>query len=341
MDIIMPCAGKSNRFPNMRPKYLLTDYSGKLMVYKSIEKHLYNNTVHIIVLREHVEKYDSLNILNDIFQNQVNVIVLDEPTNGPAETVYEALNRIDVKGQFLVKDCDSFFDFEIEEGNIVYTSKLRDNPNLRNVSQLGFVISNEQNIISNLVEKKIVSDSFCVGGYQFLSKRKYIDAFNSLRNRKGELFISNIIDYLIMKDEVFIERNVTNYINVGTSQEWFEYNNKPTIFCDIDGVVIENQAAFGKNKYSLDYTPLKKNVEVLKNYLKNDSMIIFTTSRREKYYSVTRKMLDELGFENCQLIMGLNHSKRVLINDYDVSNPFPTSISVNLKRNGDNLHEYF
>ena len=35
--LIIPCAGKSNRFPNMKPKYMLTHPDGKLMIEKAIE----------------------------------------------------------------------------------------------------------------------------------------------------------------------------------------------------------------------------------------------------------------------------------------------------------------
>jgi hypothetical protein len=36
--LIIPVAGQSTRFPNLRPKWLLTMPDGKLMVEKSIEK---------------------------------------------------------------------------------------------------------------------------------------------------------------------------------------------------------------------------------------------------------------------------------------------------------------
>ena len=39
MEIILPCAGLSSRFPNLRPKYLLTDYSGKMMIEGAIKNH--------------------------------------------------------------------------------------------------------------------------------------------------------------------------------------------------------------------------------------------------------------------------------------------------------------
>ena len=35
--LIIPCAGKSSRFPNMKPKYMLTHPDGKLMIEKAME----------------------------------------------------------------------------------------------------------------------------------------------------------------------------------------------------------------------------------------------------------------------------------------------------------------
>lgn len=344
MEIIVPCAGLSTRFPNMRPKYLLTDYSGKLMLEKSIGNLIDNYPVTVILLKEHVDKFDSYNIICDAFNDRLNIIVLDERTNGPAETVYEGLKKAKIEGDFLVKDCDSFFDFDIDKDqNVVYTSKLQNNPNLTDVSKLGYVLSNDQGIVTGLVEKKIVSDSFCVGGYQFKSTKRFFEVYENLQSKiKNELFISNMIDYMISNQDVFIEKNVRNYINAGDSKSWFEYNNKPTIFCDIDGVLVENQPPYGINGYlNKNYKPIKNNVDVLLTKLKEGYQIVFTTARNQnKYYNVTRKMLDNLGFVDCQLIMDLHHSKRILINDFTDTNPYPTSISVNLKRNSENLEDY-
>ena len=36
MNVILPVAGKSSRFPNVRPKWLLTNPNGNLMVVDSI-----------------------------------------------------------------------------------------------------------------------------------------------------------------------------------------------------------------------------------------------------------------------------------------------------------------
>lgn len=340
MVTIFPCAGQSSRFVGTRPKYLLTDYSGKIMVERAALG-VHGPKV-FVVLQEHVDKYDAETILLDTFQDVgTKIIVLDKPTSGPAETVYKALQQIENSGPFFVRDCDSFFKFEAQPGNVIYTSKLSTNLDLKGVSQLSYVISNDQNIVSNIVEKQVASDDFCVGGYQFESKTAYMKAYDSIKSSGGELFISNIIAHMLTQGEVFVNKEVQDYVNVGVLEAWQKFNNKPTIFCDIDGVVVYNQASVGRNTYQNGtYTPIKANVDHLYKLMSQGSQIVFVTARPTKYRKVTRKMLDELGFFECELIMGLHHAKRILVNDFAASNPYPTAVSINVERNTDNLKNY-
>jgi hypothetical protein len=340
MDVIFPCAGLSSRFPGTRPKYLLTDYSGKLMVERSAMK--VPGKKHIVILRDHVLMYDAENILRDCFGNSVNIIVLESPTNGPAETVYRALEKADISGPFLIKDCDSFFSFKPEQGNIVYTSSLSKNPDLNKVAQLSYIISNDQGVVSTIIEKSVISDKFCVGGYQFASKFGYMSAFEAVNQASnGELYISSLIEYMMDNDYIFIEKEVTDYVNVGTLDAWLKYNDKPTIFCDIDGVVVYNQSAYGNKSYEKSqYVALKENVNRLFRMMNDGAKIVFVTARPDEHRAVTQRMLNDLGFSGCELIMGIHHSKRILINDYTHSNPYPSAIAVNVERDSDKLKDY-
>jgi hypothetical protein len=342
MEIIVPCAGRSSRFPNMRPKYLLSDYKRDLMIYSAINGLLDRHKVTVTILKEHDDQYDSRTILTETFGDRIKIVVLDQPTSSPAETVVETLARIGpFDGPFLVRDCDSFFSMELSDGNAVYTSQLSANPNLRNVSSLGYVISNEQDVIIKLVEKRVVSDSFCAGAYQFAGTEKFMEAYGALKDQGGELFLSNIIDYLIMSGEVFAERRVSNYVNVGTADAWYEYNDRPTIFCDIDGTIVLNQSAYGATRYDKQtFVPMQKNIEILKRYKARGALIIFITARSKVYYQATREMLDQLGFADCQVIMELHHAKRVVVNDFAPSNPYPVSVAINLERGSDTLGHY-
>ena len=337
MEIIMPCAGLSTRFPNMRPKYLLTDYSGKMMIESAIKNFLGKHKIIITILRDHDEKYKASQKLKDAFGDKVNIVVLGQPTAGPADTVYQTLMTgvVNMNSPILIKDCDGFYDADLVEGNAIYVSKLSENPDIRNAPAKSYTITNEQNIISSVVEKKIVSDSFCVGGYQFGSAATFAHAYRMLTTTwKSEIFVSNIFDYMISTGSVFVEQNTRNFIDVGTADDWFKYNDKPTYFCDIDGTIIKNQ---------IDYydtcEPIIENIDKLLEKMNEGCKIIFCTARNKKYERMTRSLLHTLGFSDCELIMEVHHSKRILINDYAQSNPYPTAVAVNIPRDSDLLKD--
>jgi hypothetical protein len=67
--------------------------------------------------------------------------------------------------------------------------------------------------------------------------------------------------------------------------------------------------------------------------------IIFCTARNKKYELITRSLLNTLGFGDCDLIMEVHHTKRVLINDYAKTNPYPTAVAVNIPRDSDQLKD--
>jgi hypothetical protein len=216
MEVILPCAGLSTRFPNLRPKYLLTDYSGQLMIENAVKNYLGKHRITIAILKEHDVMFNASKKLRDTFGFNINIIMLDQRTSGPADTVFQAIIRsnVNLQSQILIKDCDGFYDAEETEGNVIYVSKLSNNPDIRNAPAKSYTITNEQNIVAGVVEKQIVSNSFCVGGYQFAKAADYMNAFETLKGMvQSEVFVSNVIDYMICEGSVFLQSEVQNFID--------------------------------------------------------------------------------------------------------------------------------
>ena len=340
MEIILPAAGLSTRFPNMRPKYTLTDYKGQMMFERAIQYYVGKYNVTIGILREHENKYNISKYIKDTYDKLVNIVVLEERTSGPADTVYQILKQANIPDdkEFFIKDCDSFFDHIPTEGNYVCVSSIADHEVLKRLASKSFVISNDQGIINNIIEKKVVSDKFCVGGYKFDKVGLYKSTFEKLKSKNvKEIFVSHIIQDCLHNNHIFTEKQITNYIDVGTAEDWFEYNDRPVMFCDIDGTLVKAQA---KGTYDEQPEALEENVKLMLKYQNNGSQIIFTTARPKKYDTRTREILDSLGFKDYDLISGLQNVKRILINDYNEANPHPRAIAVNLKRDTDNLKDF-
>jgi hypothetical protein len=341
MEVIFPCAGLSTRFPNVRPKYLLTSYNGRTMIEWAMEQYIGKHNVTIVILEEHNKQYNVYEKLRKLYRGDIGIVVLENPTSGPAETVFQGIVRnkaLNLESPILIKDCDSFFDFEpLYDTNVVYVSNFKLNPNLKNICAKGYVISNEQNIITEIVEKSVVSDTFCCGGYQFKNSYMYKGYFNKLSGSfTKEFFISDMISYAIANGEVFLQQEVKNYIDVGTMPEWMEFNNKPTYICDIDGVIVKTFLC----EYG-EYEPITENIEALLDKISKGGRIIFVTARdKNQWYDITFNMLKEFGFEDFELIMNVNHSRRILINDFATTNPYPSAVAINIPRNANNLRDY-
>lgn len=339
MEIIVPAAGLSTRFPNMRPKYTLADFTGQMMFEQSIKPYLGKHHITMGIIQENEDRYSIIDYVQEKYADDITLVILPNRTSGPADTVYQIIKQAqtNLAEEILVKDCDSFFEHEYQEGNYVCVSSIKDHEVLKKLSSKSFIVSNDQGIVTSIIEKQVVSDKFCVGGYKFASAGMYIDAYDKLNAANvKEIFVSHIIEQCLNEQHIFKEAMVTEYTDVGTAEDWFEYNDKAVVFCDIDGTIIVAQ-----NRQKSDTViPLEKNIARVKQLIANGGQIIFTTARPEERREQDTAMLKSLGFENFQLISGLRNSKRILINDFNEANPYPRAIAVNLKRDSDNLSDY-
>jgi hypothetical protein len=340
MEIIVPAAGLSTRFPNVKPKFLLYDYKGESMIKNAIKPFLSNDyNITIGLLKIHDDTFKAIEQIKHDCKKEINFVLLENPTRGPADTVYQLLSRSSIDGEFLVKDCDSFFNHEITTGNYICVSNINEHEVLKKIYSKSFVISNNQGLITSIIEKEIVSNMFCVGGYKFQSAKEYKDIYNNIDYSGKEIFISDIISFMLSHGSIFTTKQIFDYVDVGILEDWLEYNDKPVIFCDIDGTIIKAQSKLEILNHD-KICPLHSNVNRLLELQKNGAQIIFTTARNKDCEQDTKKFIEELGFKNFVLLTGLQNSKRILINDYNEANPFPRAEAINIKRNSDNLSDF-
>lgn len=338
MEIIVPAAGLSTRFPNMRPKYTLTDYDGRLMLERAIQPYVNQCHITVGILQQHHEEYSVADYVQKKYAN-VKFVMLPELTKGPADTVRKIIDlaKIDLESPILIKDCDSFFGHDDLGGNYVCTSNVADHDILRRLSSKSFVKTNSQGIITDIIEKQVVSADFCVGGYRFESARLYCDTYDHLTSRIEEVFVSHVIQACLHDGHVFLNAPVRDYIDVGTAEEWYNHNNRSVIFCDIDGTIIKAQS---REEHGQPMQPLEKNCKLIQDMGSQGSQIIFTTARPSDQHNALIESLKNLGFENFHLVTGLMNTKRILINDYNTANPYPRAMAVNLPRDSDTLGDF-
>jgi len=338
MAVIIPCAGRSSRYPGTRPKYLLTMHNGDLMFEQAARPYVQTEDVHFIILKEHDEQYNVQSIIKKVYKDLPNVFVhvLDKETSGPAETVYMVTQNLPDTNIF-IKDCDSFFNAELRIDNHVCVADLRDNLNITKVAAKSFAVVNDQDMITNIIEKSVSSNYICVGGYGFRSSTEYNTAFDKLKDQKNEVFVSHVIKEIINNEPFEIHR-VDNYIDVGTYEEFVEYNQqKTTIFCDLDGTVFYNQSKWFDNNYANQPVEIPNAVKYLLKKQKEGCTIVFITSRPKQNEEITVSALDNLGFTNFRILFDLPHSPRMVINDHSITNPYPTALALNVPRDSNDF----
>ena len=347
--LIVPCGGKSSRFPNMRPKWLLTHPDGHLMIEKAInclDLRLYDRVI-VTIIDKHRTEYEADLILRQALNNinNLEICVLDEQTTCAAETVFKTIEKMNIKGAFVVKDSDNSVDFSAPEtvGNYVVSYDITKHPDVPNIPGKSFIKINEQEIVLSIVEKAVVSNRICLGVYSFSDARQFQDAYEQLQylGLEGELYLSQVISFMIdRKQQIFYSVDATNFEDWGTLKEWCAVQKRmTTYFCDVDGVLLRNRGKFGSKNWSNTCEPLLDNISEIVDLQNKGAQIIITTSRSEDCREALVECLESYGIHPYAIIFGLNHAPRVVINDFANTNPYPSCSAINIPRNA-SLKEY-
>ena len=339
-SLIIPVAGKSSRYPGMRPKWLLTMPDGKLMIEKSIE--LFDlskfSKIVVVALKEHVDRYTSTKVLSNILKNRfskkVILIQLKKETTCQAETVLNGLLKSNLKGGFIIKDVDNIFSQKVVKKNINQITTINSKKiDLLDAKSKSYIDFNKMGKVTNIVEKKVISDFFCSGAYEFKSTKEFIFYAKKCLKISKNVFISDVIYSMLLDNYYFSFIEGSDYIDWGTLREFRNFNKKHyTIFCDFDGCLVENSSKFAKKPWKIK--PIIKNIECIQKLQKLIKVeLIITTSRSSKEKRKIFNFLKKNNINFKTIITDLLHSKRILINDFANSNPYPSSIAVNISRN--------
>jgi len=342
VTIIVPAAGKSSRFPSVRPKWLLTHPNGRLMIENALSNFLERDCDIILATTKEIsEKYDVSLILEQLFGDRIVLVEIPYQTKSPAETInYVIENHIKEDCSIIIKDSDGYvdvIDMDTMEDNFCIGVDLAKNK-VNNIIAKSFLKKDKNDIINDIVEKKISSNYICAGVYGFKSAMDFSKEYHSLSNMSlsGEIFVSHIVYSLIIKGQLFKYIDSTEFMDWGTMDEWVsEINKYQTIFCDYDGVLSKNKGKFGRvNWYNSPDEPIIENLEIIKNLVDNGAKLIITTARDVSLNEKMELLLKDNGIDKFEILFGLPHSRRVIINDYANTNPYPSALSINLERNG-------
>ena len=348
-SLIVPMAGRSTRFPNMRPKWMLSHpMSHRMMVTEAISGlnlDFFDN-IYFICLQQHEDKYSFMKgfvaELDDAgLRAKSNIVLLPEQTDSQSATVYPFLSGYDLDGFIFIQDSDGFYRCDVEERNQVAYFDLNDMDDI-NARTKSYVDLDVNDVVTNIVEKKVISSTFSSGGYGFADAKEFCKTFEKLQDMDGECYLSHIIFEMMLSGSTFYGTKTTDFKDWGTLDAWNKYKSQyKCLFVDIDGTLITNSSHHFP-PYIGSGEPIENNIDFLAElYEQGKTKIILTTSRPEKYRQLTVMELQTKGVPYDELVMSLPHCQRVIINDFARSNPYPSCKSINIPRNTDDLKEYF
>jgi hypothetical protein len=344
--LLLPCAGKSSRYPGVRPKWMLTLPDGALALQRAAESLAPGSYDHVVVAvrSEHDAKYGASALLKRVFGAQIDVLVLEQDTRGPADTVAQMIRRANITGAIAIKDADSFFEpTPLPETSFVALSDVRCAPHMTNVGAKSFAVINENNLIVEMVEKSLSSNFVSVGLYGFADASMFLGAFDAVSRDPAiaEVFVSHVTNRAIADGMVVAPLLVSGLIDVGTLEDWRRHvRPRGSIVTDLDGVVFENHSRYFAPFWDDEDVPIAHNVEALRDWQEQGAQLIFMTARPDEYREKTERALAQLGLKPHALIMDCRHGRRFLVNDHAPSNPYPSAVAISVERNSAQLADY-
>ena len=303
------------------------------------------DNIYFICLQQHEDKYSFMKgfvaELDDAgLRAKSNVVLLPEQTDSQSETVYTFLSGYDLDGFIFIKDSDGFYRCDVEERNQVAYFDLNDMDDI-NARTKSYVDLDVNDVVTNIVEKKVISSTFSSGGYGFADAKEFCKTFEKLQDMDGECYISHIIFEMMLSGSTFYGTKTTDFKDWGTLDAWNKYKSQyKCLFVDIDGTLITNSSHHFP-PYTGSGEPIEDNIDLLAElHEQGKAKIILTTSRPERLRQLTIQELQTKGIPFDDLVMGLPHCQRIVINDFARSNPYPSCSAINIPRNENNLTEF-
>lgn len=345
LTLIVPMAGLSTRFPGTRPKWLLTTPSGDLMCRACVDR-LDFASVHEVVYvmrQDHAAAVDAVAVLaRQMASNPLPVpyrTAIIAPTASQPETVAAAIDQLAIRGPIFIKDVDNRFACAPTGANEVAVADLSAADRTSAASK-SYVEVNDLGRITTIVEKRVVSSTFCVGGYGFASADDFTRTFGRLRHQP-DLYVSHVIYAMLLEGVGFAARPVEGYEDWGTLTDWQNAQRRAgTLFVDLDGTLVRSSAEFFAPHWG-ETDALARNVAALNRLAERDDVrIVITTSRKASAEAVTRAQLERIGLRYHAILFDLPHARRYLVNDWSASNPNPSAVAINIVRDTETLEEH-
>ena len=179
LNVLIPMAGRGSRFADkgyVFPKPLI-EVKGKPMIQLVIENLNIDANYIFIVLQEHIDKYNIDQMLKLIKPN-CQIVVTDGITEGAACTTLLAKDLINNDKPLIIANSDQYIEWNPREIIYSFMNKNIDGGILTFSSthpKWSYAKVNEEGYVTEVAEKKPISDHATVGLYFWKSGKDYVN----------------------------------------------------------------------------------------------------------------------------------------------------------------------
>lgn len=227
INLVIPMAGMGSRFSKKGyslPKPLIP-INGIPMIKLVIDNIKIDNLYYIFIVREEdYHKYNLDHLLNEMTNNKCKIIIDCNPI-GAATSAYLAKEYIDNDDPLLIANSDQKVDFDFDkllneinkdiDGSILVFEDNQD--------KWSYVKLNGEGYVSEVVEKKVISNLANCGIYFWKKGKYFIDSTQEMikMNDKfnNEFYIAPTYNYLIKKNKKISILKVDKMWGLGTPED--------------------------------------------------------------------------------------------------------------------------
>ncbi len=246
LNIVIPAAGRGSRFSRegwLKPKPFI-DVNGKTMIQHVVDNLSTSYSNVLLVLQEyHIENYS--NILPSSENGNLRIVPIDYISSGTACTVLQARKFINNEAPLLIANSDQLVNFNSEtfiedaisrnlDGSILVFKDHELNP------KWSFAKINNNGFVTEVAEKKPISNLATVGIYYFKKGSDFVDAALEMIQHddrvNNEFYTCPVYNYLLKNNKKIgiFEIKSESMNGLGTPEDLISYQNKMNFDQSID-----------------------------------------------------------------------------------------------------------
>jgi dTDP-glucose pyrophosphorylase len=227
LNVLIPMAGAGSRFAAAGytfPKPLI-EVRGKTMIQTVVDNLNIDANYIFIVQKDHYEKYNLQSLLRAIKPN-CQIVQVDGMTEGAACTTLLAKHLINNDNPLVMANSDQFVEWNSNEAMYAFNADKVDGGILTFKAQhpkWSYAKLDENGFVSDVAEKKVISDNATVGIYFWKKGSDYIKyaeemiAANDRTN--NEFYVCPVFNYAIKSGKKIRVKEISKMWGIGTPED--------------------------------------------------------------------------------------------------------------------------